>query len=638
MEHPMNITLRLKPHQLAMIAACRKLETNEDIKIESIRATSTKMTTRVGVMGDLVGSGKTLTILGIIATEPLLIRNRISFNTCSDGLINVQNTHLQHPTNINVIVLPHTIMKQWEHTINTHTTIKYHAIYSNKHNEKYYKDVMEVFKTHNLDDDVPNNWTSLNSDGNPIDFGHTVVLVSSNRFNDFCKYYKSFTGVLAFSRVIYDEIDTINLPNNKELPASFYWFSTSTYDNLLYPNGRTLYFNDEGVYAPDGYFNSEYRNRDYIDGFRNNGFIKSLFVDIKNNVSSFMRKELFLKNHPRFVKDSFRLPKPMINIIRCANPRIAKILQGLISNDVMECINAGDIESAIQKFSCTKVDDTSNIIDIFTRELETTHKNKIIELEMKSQMVYSTPEIKKNIIDKLKNEVSDIKSKIDAVTERVTSSDMCPICCDDTIHNRVVTRCCGNSFCFECLTQALVSNTSHQYKNTCPMCRAKLTTDDIIIESAESKSDGGSKEEALNTKQSQLRNIIADIFSDPTKNHKLLIFSRYDNSFVETQEFLGSKNLNYSRISGTSATIQRTIETYKQSDNMNILLLNSLYSGSGINLENTTHIIVYHNMTSELTQQIIGRAQRPGRKSPLTIYRLMYENELAGMSDISAIC
>jgi len=257
---------------------------------------------------------------------------------------------------------------------------------------------------------------------------------------------------------------------------------------------------------------------------------------------------------------------------------------------------------------------------------------------MKSQMVYSTPEIKKNIIDKLKKELSEIKSKIDAVTERVSSSDTCPICCDDTINNRVVTRCCGNSFCFGCLTQALVSNTSHQYKNTCPMCRAKLTTEDIIIESSESKSDAGSKGEDLNTKQSQLRKIIDEIFADPTKNHKLLIFSRYDNSFAETQQFLDSKNLNYNRISGTSGTIQRTVDTYKKSTDMNILLLNSLYSGSGINLENTTHIIVYHNMTSELTQQIIGRAQRPGREAPLTIYRLMHEIELVGMSDISAIC
>ena len=84
--------------------------------------------------------------------------------------------------------------------------------------------------------------------------------------------------------------------------------------------------------------------------------------------------------------------------------------------------------------------------------------------------------------------------------------------------------------------------------------------------------------------------------------------------------------------------IEKTVNQYKNGSHLDVLLLNSKFSGSGINLENTTHMVIYHNMTSEITQQIIGRAQRPGRKSPLTIYRLLHENERASMSDISAIC
>ena len=38
------------------------------------------------------------------------------------------------------------------------------------------------------------------------------------------------------------------------------------------------------------------------------------------------------------------------------------------------------------------------------------------------------------------------------------------------------------------------------------------------------------------------------------------------------------------------------------------LLLNSSYSGSGLNLENATDIVIYHNMSAEKTLQIIGRA------------------------------
>ena len=56
--------------------------------------------------------------------------------------------------------------------------------------------------------------------------------------------------------------------------------------------------------------------------------------------------------------------------------------------------------------------------------------------------------------------------------------------------------------------------------------------------------------------------------------------------------------------------------------------MNSQYFGSGLNLENSSDIIVYHYMDEELTNQVIGRAQRPGRKGVLNIWRLCYSNEI----------
>ena len=625
---PDGVSTKLKPHQLSMINACMNLEKGQFLTLEN-NATNTTIKTRIGVIGDLVGSGKTLSILGLISQEKWLAKDREIFSTCGDGLINVKTTSKETPLDINIIIVPSTIMKQWENTIKTQTNIKYKTIYTKKDVVNYFKSFDDIIKRETEDTDE----TEVNIVD--INFEHNIVLVCSNRFGDFTYNCLNYKYPLVFSRVIYDEIDSINLPNNKEIPASFYWFSTSTYDNLLYPTGRTLYYNEVGEYSPNGRWSSEYRYREYIDGFRNNGFVKNLFTQLRNNILFDVRKAIFLKNHPKFVHESFRLPKPIININICQNPYYARILNGLISNDVMECINAGDIQSAIEKFGCTKVSDTSNIIQIFTNDLEKNYKNKSLELQMKSQMEYSSPEIKKNIIDKLEKELAEIKSKIDSVSQRISNGDTCPICCD-VIDNRVVTRCCGHSFCFECLTQALVKCTGDA-KNACPMCRAKLTTDDIILESSDAIESAGSKEPII-SKENVMKEIIDEIFSDPTKNNKLLIFSNYDNSFVSIQEHLLKRNINSSRISGTSNMIEKTVNQYKNGSHLDVLLLNSKFSGSGINLENTTHMVIYHNMTSELTQQIIGRAQRPGRSSPLTIYRLLHENEKASMSDISAIC
>ena len=49
--------------------------------------------------------------------------------------------------------------------------------------------------------------------------------------------------------------------------------------------------------------------------------------------------------------------------------------------------------------------------------------------------------------------------------------------------------------------------------------------------------------------------------------------------------------------------------------------------GSGLNLENSTDLIIMHKMKPEYEEQVIGRAQRPGRKGVLNVWKILYENE-----------
>ncbi len=78
---------------------------------------------------------------------------------------------------------------------------------------------------------------------------------------------------------------------------------------------------------------------------------------------------------------------------------------------------------------------------------------------------------------------------------------------------------------------------------------------------------------------------------------------------------------------GTSAHINNVIAKYKAGE-IKCLLLNARFFGSGLNLENTTDIIIYHRMNTELKKQVEGRAQRPGRTCQLKIHELLYENEI----------
>ena len=56
--------------------------------------------------------------------------------------------------------------------------------------------------------------------------------------------------------------------------------------------------------------------------------------------------------------------------------------------------------------------------------------------------------------------------------------------------------------------------------------------------------------------------------------------------------------------------------------NTQVIFLNSRFNGAGINLQEATDIIVYHQMETSTLNQIIGRANRIGRTSSLNVHHL----------------
>jgi SNF2 family DNA or RNA helicase len=109
---------------------------------------------------------------------------------------------------------------------------------------------------------------------------------------------------------------------------------------------------------------------------------------------------------------------------------------------------------------------------------------------------------------------------------------------------------------------------------------------------------------------------------------KILIFSISDYSFSSIEPVLQKQNVRYAYIKGNSNQINSVVKKYK-GDEINVLLVNCINYGSGLNLENTTDIIMFHKMDSQIKGQVIGRAQRPGRTNPLNVHFLLHDNEIS---------
>ena len=88
---------------------------------------------------------------------------------------------------------------------------------------------------------------------------------------------------------------------------------------------------------------------------------------------------------------------------------------------------------------------------------------------------------------------------------------------------------------------------------------------------------------------------------------------------------------------GTTDAKQKYIREFK-AGMLQVLFLNARFDGTGINLPETTDIILYHKISSpNLENQVLGRALRLGRTHPLTVHRLLSDQERTLSNDPQAI-
>jgi SNF2 family DNA or RNA helicase len=110
-----------------------------------------------------------------------------------------------------------------------------------------------------------------------------------------------------------------------------------------------------------------------------------------------------------------------------------------------------------------------------------------------------------------------------------------------------------------------------------------------------------------------LRSLVNRILSENSEA-KVLVFS-------VTEEFLGfldeNRNVKLGFVKGQATHIAKVIDSYKRANNrpdsLNTLILHAWYTMAGLNLENTTDVIFFHEVNEARACQAIGRANRPGR-------------------------
>lgn len=523
---PHSITLELKHHQLILLNKCYTMEKDNilinkrfiaDHKLEfDINVDSFLFNTNIGCIVNNSNSGKSIVILALI-DQPVKKSRLIDFeNNEFSGLV-LNNLVFK---NNNIIVVSPVIYFQWEFYIKNYTTYNFGFVDKKIDFEKVINE-----KKH--------------------------ILLSTTYYKDFQKF--SNLKNYLFDRVIYDDCDSLNISNCKQINSKFYWFLSSNIFNLLNPSNV---INSR---------NSQHNRRDRMGGgdvshgIKCNGFIKNTFIKIR---SLKYKKLFFIKNDDVEIDNSFNFIKPNIfkieynkksdNIIFNNNCLPAKLSSSILSNNIDDAINNffkpyKSIDDVLYEIS---------LLNIF---------------ETEKDLYYLKDRIEYNI-------------------------DPISLC---EIEIKTILQCCFQSYDFTNLLTYYTFQTSPK----CPTCRADVDLDKMMV--VYDKDDSLNASSLFDSKTKSRKDILIHLVNNIiSKSSKILIYANTPKIY----KTLDDLKLKYREIKGAVSTIKKSIELSKSG---NVLILNQKTVNYGLNLGHITDLIIFSDIDKNYYDKLARKCYAP---------------------------
>lgn len=588
---PEKIMMPLKPHQRCGLYKAKCMEQDEFIQYNVPNPRDVipygynqhpniygefKLKTNIGVIGDIVGYGKTLLALSIIAELNVnsiytpKIKNYSYHNNF--GFLEISkenNSALIHSTLINttLVVVPRgPVFVQWKNSIKNHTKLKSLAIENLVHVKK-----------------LPNTVDGLKAYLEQYD----VVVIKNTTLQHLIHYYKTidFTKeIIGFSRIMVDEAHTI-IMRIPELHYKFLWLITSSYRDLfLFNYSKTLY----------------------------SGFLQLTQHSMER------LHYILIKGEYNFVKSSFDVPPPIEYYHICKMNRSLTAIQPYLSNSVQDKINVNDIAGAIRELGGSAETEDA-LIEAILKDIDKEILNKEKEIDFIKTLDLDA-ETKEARIKPLQNELNRNLTRKESIQVRLQEviSTSCSICYD-TLENPIYLNC-SHIFCGQCLFTWIQSNTrTRNAAVPCPQCRTNIDSSKIIAIVKEKTAVPTVP--IILSKEDKMIDIILQ------KPHgRFLLFSRMDFAFGHLSEVLKQHNITHCEIKGSTTHMMHILEDFNN-NRLKVILLNTSHAGFGIDISGATDVIIYHSMPQEKIQAV-GRAQRVGRTETLTIHNLCYPHEV----------
>ena len=390
-------------------------------------------------------------------------------------------------------------------------------------------------------------------------------------------------------RVILDEIDSIDKCVQKKIDCEMMWLVSASY-------------------AKDR--------------------IETTLASSQTSIDLAMEQDVTCKCEEAFVSTSFALEEPKQIDYICNSSYLDLMLKDLLDDKELQAAYASDFSLIARRTYKNVAQNDKQAIDFLIKDLRMTIDGERVKLDSYVKKGTDLNDIEMINKDECTQIIAECIDKLANIHKKIEKYDLCIGCLDkfeDTKTNpKTRTFCCQNDMCSKCI--------DNWYNKTlyCPYCRSKVDQPRHTLVDVGCGGVGcGTQPAATNQISATSRdkiNMLLHLLHKQT-GRKVIIFSDYSKIFNTITTLLNENGMRYVELDGGNVkALDKILNEYKFGG-ARVLMLNSAFYGCGMNLENTSDIIFFHKTDRIMYEQVIGRAQRPGRNGRLAVHNLLYLNE-----------
>jgi hypothetical protein len=316
------IKTKLHPHQNTLVNG---MHMYRDKMTRGFLIGNEAINGKIGIIGDVPGSGKTLSILSYLASQYATLP-RITCelsNNSSKYFFSHELYQLSDASSTNLIIVPHYLFNQWKQEIAKHTTMNYIAL--------------ETKRSIKGDDLVRN---IINSS----------FVLTTNKCYKFVQEYAQENGI-QWNNVIIDEASSIYInSSDPELKFQFLWLVTSNWIPLIFKSTSiiksSLYHLRDRVNLHQDLENWLLDNAypRYEGTLASSAFLKSYLPFFHKN-----RGHIILRNLNEHIITSIDLPNISNETIQCKpNISLNSLVSYYLARDIEPNINSSKVPNLFQ--------------------------------------------------------------------------------------------------------------------------------------------------------------------------------------------------------------------------------------------------------------------------------------------------